>query len=169
MQDLVSYLPLHFLRWISGLLLLLVFFTARITFCHAHLRPSPVCLYRSVRECTGVCGCGCGCASLCMCVWEDVCVRWMSVLNCCVFVWLCMSLCVRACMWLCVRGCFIIWAFTHCDQIQKYLINFDFRASDDLILFWWTLKTWTMPYLGLNVMAFICERDGFTHSKFHSE
>lgn len=26
-----------------------------------------------------------------------------------------------------------------------------------------------MPYLGLNVMAFICERDGFTHSKFHSE
>lgn len=26
-----------------------------------------------------------------------------------------------------------------------------------------------MPYLGLNVMAFICERDGFTHSTFHSE
>lgn len=64
MQDLVSYLPLHFLRWISGLLLLLVFFTARITFCHAHLRPSPVCLYQSVRECTGVCvG-----ARLCACV-----------------------------------------------------------------------------------------------------
>lgn len=38
-----------------------------------------------------------------------------------------------------------------------------------IILCWWTLTTWTMPYLGLNVMAFICERDGFTHSKFHSE
>lgn len=45
-------------------------------------------------------------------------------------------------------------ALTHRDPTQKYLINLSLRVSNGLVLFWWTLTTWTMPYLGLNVTAF---------------
>lgn len=51
----------------------------------------------------------------------------------------CACVCARVRAWLCVcvlmRVNFIILAFTHHDPIQKYLINFELRASNDLTLF----------------------------------